>query len=480
MSSKILIVDDEPSARQTLENLLFAEGYVMRFAESGVQGLAQAIEWQPDAILCDVMMPEMDGFQVCQRVRADPRIAQVPILLVTALNDRESKLRGLESGADDFLSKPFDFTELRARVRTTIRLNRYRQLVTERTRLMWVLEHSEDGYLITTAEDQIQFANARARLYLGLDDDSEMNSEIPFSTLASRQYQLEPAEAWTTWPSGSDQIPRYLVRPETATAQSFWLQAQILALPDSDTLGCVIRLHDVTTWVLAQQRWSSFAQTLSHKLRTPVGNVYSLMELLNSTATDMSKQEILEILPLGYAAAARLKTQLEDMLSYIEAPRLNATAGRFKLAELGALIAAVSKPMNLQVTQTVAPEASACVLPMATHTVETILWELLENAQKFHPQHAPHVEIKVTCEDAQTRIQICDDGITLSPEQLARAWVPFYQGEKYQTGEAIGSGLGLSAVALHVWNVGGACRLFNRDDQPGIVVELILPVFWNL
>jgi two-component system cell cycle response regulator len=72
-------------------------------------------------------------------------------------------------------------------------------------------------------------------------------------------------------------------------------------------------------------------------------------------------------------------------------------------------------------------------------------------------------------------LQICDDGVTLSPAQLVQAWTPYYQGEKYFTGEFHGMGLGLSMVASLVWGVGGTCRLFNREDGPGVVVELVLP-----
>ncbi len=80
------------------------------------------------------MMPEMDGFEVCRRLRADPMLAEVPIILVTALDDRDSRLEGLEAGADDFVSKPFDRAELRARIRAIARLNRYRHLVAERAK----------------------------------------------------------------------------------------------------------------------------------------------------------------------------------------------------------------------------------------------------------------------------------------------------------------------------------------------------------
>jgi two-component system NtrC family sensor kinase len=132
--STILIVDDEPSARDTMEMFLFREGHELVFASSGREALKKAAELTPDLVLLDVMMPGMDGFEVCQRLRADPVLAEVPIILVTALDDRDSCLRGIEIGADDFLAKPVDRIKLVARVRSIIRLNRYRRLLLEQDR----------------------------------------------------------------------------------------------------------------------------------------------------------------------------------------------------------------------------------------------------------------------------------------------------------------------------------------------------------
>lgn len=158
--SKILIVDDEPSARDTVEALLLKEDYQLEFAKDGYEALKIAETVQPDLILLDVMMPGMNGFEVCRRIRATPTLAEVPIIMVTALDDRSSLLLGIEAGADDFLSKPIDRQELRLRVRTIIRLNRYRTLVKQRENLRAMAEH------VITAQEQ-----ERKRISRELHDD---------------------------------------------------------------------------------------------------------------------------------------------------------------------------------------------------------------------------------------------------------------------------------------------------------------------
>lgn len=139
--STVMIVDDNVTARETLVAILEGEGYDLQQAKDGIQALTMLKETQPDLILLDVMMPAMDGFEVCRRIRATPQLAEVPIILLTALDDRDSLVRGIESGADDFLSKPPDRRELVARVRTITRLNRYRTLMEQRENIRRMAEH---------------------------------------------------------------------------------------------------------------------------------------------------------------------------------------------------------------------------------------------------------------------------------------------------------------------------------------------------
>jgi signal transduction histidine kinase len=136
----ILIVDDDEIVRESIGALLNRPEARLFYAQNGPEALNRAAEILPDVILLDVMMPGMDGFEVCRRLRATPTLAEVPILLITALDDRDSRLQGLQAGADDFLSKPIDKLELRTRVQTIVKLNRYRRLMEERTRFARVLE----------------------------------------------------------------------------------------------------------------------------------------------------------------------------------------------------------------------------------------------------------------------------------------------------------------------------------------------------
>ncbi len=143
----ILIVDDDSISSMAIEGLLSNEPYDLHFAFNGPSGIEAAITLHPDLILLDVMMPAMDGYEVCNLIRSQPEIAEVPIVLITSLDDQSSRIAGLQAGADDFISKPYNRMELFARVQTILRLNRYRRIAEQQTELLTAYDKTIEGWL---------------------------------------------------------------------------------------------------------------------------------------------------------------------------------------------------------------------------------------------------------------------------------------------------------------------------------------------
>jgi DNA-binding response OmpR family regulator len=118
MNEKVLIIDDDPGLLTLLQLGLERDGFIVTTAESGKEGLRRAYEVRPDVIVLDIMMPDMDGWATCQRLRS---MCDTPIIMLTARTDQADVLKGLSLGADDYVTKPCSFDELKARIRTVLR-----------------------------------------------------------------------------------------------------------------------------------------------------------------------------------------------------------------------------------------------------------------------------------------------------------------------------------------------------------------------
>jgi sigma-B regulation protein RsbU (phosphoserine phosphatase) len=133
---QILVIDDDPTIRMTLQRFLKSQGYDAIVAKDGEEGLAKARELRPSLIICDWMMPIIDGLEVCRQVKSSPDLANIYLILLTARDQEVDLVRGLEMGADDFLSKPLRINELRARVRAGLRLYQATEEIQRQKRLI--------------------------------------------------------------------------------------------------------------------------------------------------------------------------------------------------------------------------------------------------------------------------------------------------------------------------------------------------------
>ncbi|MEN6544313.1 PleD family two-component system response regulator [Parvibaculum sp.] len=163
MTARVLIVDDVPANLKLLDAKLTAEYFDVLKAASGPEAIEVATAQQPDIILLDVMMPGMDGFEVCRRLKAAPQTEHIPIIMVTALDQPRDRVQGLEAGADDFLTKPVNDLALFARVKSLVRL----KMVTDELRMREATGQRIGAFVGTSTEKMLMAEPGRA---LVLDD----------------------------------------------------------------------------------------------------------------------------------------------------------------------------------------------------------------------------------------------------------------------------------------------------------------------
>jgi len=193
MSARILVVDDTPLNVKLLCAKLAKDYYVVSTAENGVEALEKVAKEKPDIILLDVMMPEMDGFETCRRLKSDHATAHIPVVMITALSDVSDRVRGLAAGADDFLGKPINDVALMARIRSLLRL---KVIMDEwRLREATAMQLSPEPF----EGNQTDPLNVRDSRVIIIDDDKEdanfiREALLPISAHVAQVGSLQEAE----------------------------------------------------------------------------------------------------------------------------------------------------------------------------------------------------------------------------------------------------------------------------------------------
>ena len=173
MAERVLVVDDDSRIRAVLKRMLEAEGLTVLEAPNGAEALSVLTVKPPDVVILDIVLPDLDGFEICRRIKADPECRLLPVILVTGLGDVEDRVHGIEAGADDFLTKPFERVELLARVRSLLKVKRFTDELERAEHVLMALAQAIEGrdpYTQGHCDRLSKYASALGKR-LGLDDD---------------------------------------------------------------------------------------------------------------------------------------------------------------------------------------------------------------------------------------------------------------------------------------------------------------------
>lgn len=150
---KVLIVDDELANLELAQALIIQEGYQTILATDGEIACQMVRQENPDIVMMDIMMPKMNGIEACRKIKTNPLTYSVPIIIVTALNSQEEKIKAIKAGADDFISKPFDRLELSARLRSLLRLKAIHNRLETSIGALKEMQHEKEELMVRAAKD---------------------------------------------------------------------------------------------------------------------------------------------------------------------------------------------------------------------------------------------------------------------------------------------------------------------------------------
>ncbi|MGX9733485.1 hybrid sensor histidine kinase/response regulator [Janthinobacterium aestuarii] len=437
---EILIVEDSLTQAERLRRLIQSLHYNARVAANGQLALAAIRERKPHLVLSDIVMPEMNGYDLCRAIKSDPTLRDIPVILVTSLNDPKDIIRGIECGADNFIRKPYAEDYLLNRIS--------HMLMNQKLRKNQNVEIGIALYL----GDQKHFINAERQQILDLLISTYEQAVQVNGELQARERQVIELNM---------RLAHHAAELETINRE--------IALKNLELAE-------------ASRMKSAFIANMSHELRTPLNAIIGftgalLMKLPGPLTSDQDKQ-----LNTIRASARHLLSLINDILDVakIEAGKLTLSIEPVHCQELMADVADTLRPLAQQKGLALElelgePGQPPAIIETDRRALTQILINLLNNAIKFTEQGTVRISLAQRDEDGVlvTEMSIADSGAGIKEEDQAKLFQAFSQLDSTSTRHVEGAGLGLY-LCQNLANAIGGALFFNSDYGSGSTFTLAL------
>jgi signal transduction histidine kinase len=418
----ILIVEDSPTQTKMLRYVLEENGYTVNSANNGISALESIRRKKPNLIITDIIMPVMDGFSLCKAVKSDPDLKSIPIMLLTSLSDPQDVIKGLQAGADNFLTKPY-----------------------------------EDTFLIVCIQNI--FANQEIRKNKA--EDAEI--EIVF---AGERYFIN---------SNRMQIIDLLLSTYDNAVQ----KNNELHKVHADLLEIHRQLEqkNIQLEKLNEQK-NRFLSIAAHDLRNPLTTIYTAADLITEELKDKTSEETKEFLEMIKQSSKFMRGLIEELLdvSVIESGKLSIHLEPVNLSDLIRNNVALNRVIagRKQITVEYHTEENLPILQLDRKKIEQALNNLISNAIKYSfPQSK--VEIQSKCENNNLIISVNDEGQGIPQSEMNRLFKPFSRTSVKATSGESSTGLGLLIVRKTIEGHNGRVWAESQEKK-GSTFYISLPI----
>jgi signal transduction histidine kinase len=483
--ARILLADDNADMRTYLHNLL-APHYAVEVVRDGLVALTRATEMRPDLVLADVMMPQLDGFQLIARLRDDAMLRDIPVILISARAGEESRIEGLAAGADDYIVKPFHARELLTRIGSLLELAHLRREGEARFRA-YVQATSDAVYRMSPDWREMRQLQGRNFIldeagpnqtwldkYIRPEDQPRVIAAIDHAIRTRTPFELEHpvirVDGSVGWTS-SRAIP--MLDENDNIVEWFGAASDITERRESQE-ALQRQRHALEE---ADRQKNEFLAMLAHELRNPLAALRSAADLLQRPNVDPSKtRRAVDIVERQVTQLTRLVDDLLDVSRI--------TQGKIELRRTPQRLDHLIGNSIESVEMLVRDKRHSIVIHPAPRTLTVMgdpqrlvqcFGNVLTNAAKYTPP-AGEIHVRTWQEDGEAVVTISDNGFGIPAELLPKVFDLFAQGERLLDRSQGGLGIGLAIVKRLVQMHGGSVAVRSDGPDMGATFEIRLPL----
>ncbi len=468
---RVLVADDNADMRGYVARLLGTQ-YGVTAVRNGKEALAGALENPPDLVLTDVMMPVMDGFALLKALRSRPETKSIPVILLSARSGEESRIEGMDAGADDYLVKPFTARELLARVGAHLALSRERRRAHDR--LNRVFSHAPVGILVVRGPDlAVELANPvcesmfPGRRFPG----RSLGEAIPELVAPIREAFEQVLE--TDRPFLATEFLVSYDRTGSGVAEDRWFNVSCQAIQDEEeAAGIIAVLEDVTAQVTARQQLErahkeleEFAYVAGHDFQEPLRMINIYTQLLLRQPSLQGDAEAAQFAATIHAGVRRMEELIQDLLQYSRV--VHADQEPAQRADLNKSLGEALSVLHIRLEETQGT-VDAVTLPHVfgeEGQLALVFQNLIANSLKYrNPEAAPRVAIAAERNGPEWILTVRDNGIGFDQRHVRRIFGLF---KRLHKDKYPGTGLGLAICKRIVERYGGRIWAESAGEGKG-------------